>query len=119
MVDQLSIEATRASERVRFIKEVIAGTINIRNRKRAELVAELKSKKYQAYGKAKPVGSSVVADDGTEADVETRDTEEDQADEEATSGSDYDYLVGMPMWNLTKEKVSPLLSTLRKPLKGH
>lgn len=67
------------------------------NRKKAEIVDELRQKKFRPFpkvAKAKAAG-------------ETEDVEENDEAEEAASGTstDYDYLLGMAIWSLTKEKV--------------
>jgi DNA topoisomerase-2 len=67
----------------------------VSNRKKADLVAELREKDFRPFpkvAKAKAAG-------------ENEDAEEDEP--EATSGTsaDYDYLLGMPIWSLTREKV--------------
>jgi DNA topoisomerase-2 len=67
----------------------------VSNRKKADLVAELREKDFRPFpkvAKAKATG-------------ENEEAEEDET--EATSGTsaDYDYLLGMPIWSLTREKV--------------
>lgn len=70
----------------------------VSNRKKADIVTELRKKDFRPFpkvAKAKAAGE-------TEAVVE-----EDAEEEEAATGasSDYDYLLGMAIWSLTKEKV--------------
>jgi DNA topoisomerase-2 len=64
---------------------VINGTLVISNRKKDDLLVEMR--KYKAFPK-----------NGKTADVE-------EGEEEVGTISSYDYLLGMPMWNLTMEKV--------------
>lgn len=65
----------------------------VSNRKKAEIVAELRTLKFRPFAKvvkAKEVGE----------------TEEVVEEEEGVGADgDYDYLLGMAIWSLTKEKV--------------
>ena len=73
----------------------------VSNRKKADIIDELRQKKFRPFpkvAKAKAAG-------------ETEDVEENDEAEEAASGTstDYDYLLGMAIWSLTKEKIEKLL----------
>jgi DNA topoisomerase-2 len=73
---------------------IINKELIVSNRKKADIIVELRQKKFRPFpkvAKAKAAG-------------ENEDAEEE---EEAASGTstDYDYLLGMPIWSLTKEKV--------------
>ena len=105
----LTRDQQRVSERVRFIREVIDGTLNVRNRKRADILEELKSKKYLPFPK------DTKATSADEADVVTdpaQNDEDDELDEKAqaveTQAAAYDYLLSMPILTLSKEKVEKL-----------
>ena len=76
---------------------IISKELVVSNRKKADIVDELRQKKFRPFpkvAKAKAAG-------------ETEDVEENDDAEEAASGTstDYDYLLGMAIWSLTKEKV--------------
>jgi len=89
LLDKFQKQKEKLDNKVRFLLAVINKEINIHNRKKADLMKELKDKKYTPIYK-----------DGA--------TNEDQgADEDIKSG--YDYLLSMPLWNLTMEKVQKLL----------
>lgn len=65
----------------------------VSNRKKADIVTELRAKDFRPFpkiAKARSAGET-----------------EDVVEEEEVEGmdSDYDYLLGMPIWSLTKEKV--------------
>ena len=80
------------------MKMIVSKELVVSNRKKADIVEELRQKKFRPFpkvAKAKAAG-------------ETEDVEEnDEAEEAAASGTstDYDYLLGMAIWSLTKEKV--------------
>ena len=63
----------------------------VSNRKKVDIVAELRRLKFRPFPKV----ATAKTDDG-----------EDNAEQEEEEGSDsdYDYLLGMAIWSLTKEK---------------
>jgi DNA topoisomerase II len=77
---------------------IVGKELVVSNRKKADIMEELRQKKFRPFpkvAKAKAAG-------------ETEDAEEDANDEGATTGgasTDYDYLLGMAIWSLTKERV--------------
>ena len=66
------------SYKVKFIKEIIAKTLKINNRKRLDIESKLEDKKYPKMGKS-------LSDDLS-----------------------YDYLLGMNLYSLTREKIAEL-----------
>ncbi len=79
---------------VRFILAVIKGDVVINNRRRKDIIADLQSKNFAPFPSKATKGGE----------------EESSGDEtEGGSASDYDYLLRMPLWNLTLEKVCPEL----------
>ncbi len=98
LVDQLKLMYDRLSNQARFVQMIISRQLIVSNRKRADIVAELREKDFRPFPKS---GKAVVA-----AEPE----DEDPVDEEDISAdSDYDYLLNMAIYNLTKEKVDKLL----------
>lgn len=68
----------------------------VSNRKKADIVEELRQRKFRPFPKAAKA----------KAAGETEANDDDEADEATTGTStDYDYLLGMAIWSLTKEKV--------------
>ncbi|XP_073354930.1 DNA topoisomerase 2-like [Aegilops tauschii subsp. strangulata] len=90
MLKNIGKELLKPKNQVRFILAVISGDIVVNNRKRAELFLELKQKGYQPFPQKKVVANEV--------------------DEE----SNYEYLLAMPIGNLTLEKVQELLAEQKK-----
>ncbi|CAI7859235.1 unnamed protein product [Closterium sp. NIES-53] len=120
-LEQLRNELIKLDNRVRFILAVVRGEIIVSNRKKAELLAELKEKKFAPLPKSK-VGSS--GGSSTAADEEGDDEGEESGEEEGVSkakGGDggYDYLLGMPLWSLTLERVQELLRDQKKNQDDH
>eukprot|EP01135_Chromosphaera_perkinsii_P010658 Nk52_evm58s2192 gene=Nk52_evmTU58s2192 len=93
LADCLTEEWSRLDNKVRFILSIINGELVISNRKKDALLAELKEKKYAQF----PQKSKSTNSPGEEDDLHSG---------IATGG--YDYLLSMPMWNLTLEKVEKL-----------
>lgn len=83
---------------MRFILAVISGELNIRNVKKADIIEELVSEGYAPFPKKKAVTKK--------ADDDSDDDEEEE--EQGTQAGDYDYLLSMKLWSLTKEKVDAM-----------
>ncbi|MCO5599921.1 hypothetical protein L7F22_054028 [Adiantum nelumboides] len=98
LVDELKLQYERLSNQARFVQMIINKELQINNRKRKELVNELRAKDFRPFPRQiKPkVAADVDADEEEEEDIGT--------------DSDYDYLLSMAIWNLTKEKVDKLLA---------
>lgn len=100
--DKLSKELMKLSNKVRFILAVIKDEMKIRNVKKADIFKQLVKDKYD------PIPKKSAA---KKVDEEEEEEEESGAEEEAsaaTSMSDFDYLLSMPLWSLTMEKVEAL-----------
>ncbi|OCF33010.1 DNA topoisomerase II [Kwoniella heveanensis BCC8398] len=96
LADEINKQFERLSNQARFVQMIIAKELNVNNKKRSNLVAELRSLKF------KPFPKKAVAKAAGE--------EEPTLDEEDEGlASDYDYLLGMAIWSLTQEKVEKLL----------
>lgn len=99
---ELQKELEKLSNQARFIMMIIEGTLVISKKKKSVLVLELKEKGF------KPIAKVADAAKLGEDEPAMEDTEEvDDKDVEVLSSS-YDYLLGMPMWSLTQERVERL-----------
>ncbi|QLI64602.1 DNA topoisomerase 2 [Metarhizium brunneum] len=94
----------------RFIKEIIDGELIVGRKKKAVLVSELRDCKYKAF----PPGGQKqkTADD----EPDESDNEDDDDDDKATAAGahDYDYLLSMPIWSLTQERLDKLKDAINK-----
>jgi DNA topoisomerase-2 len=82
----------RLTNQARFVKMIVDKELVVSNRKKVDIVADLKSLKFRPFPKI----------------IKAREAgEEEEALEEADVGnaSDYDYLLGMAISSLTREKV--------------
>ena len=107
MEGALTAEASRLSNQARFILEKCDGTVKVENKKKKNLIAELQRRGYDSDPVKAWTKSQQSATDLEESEAESEN--EDQAEESNAGGPDYDYLVGMPMWNLTEEKKNQIL----------
>ena len=89
MLGQLTFELERLENKARFVTSIINGTLKVQNRKKKDLLQELKTLKFKAIYKKK--------------------TEVEDDEEEEGGDHGYDYLLTMPIWSLTMEKVEQLL----------
>ncbi|XP_077481535.1 DNA topoisomerase 2-alpha [Stigmatopora argus] len=99
----LGAESTKLTNQARFILEKIQGTLVIENKPKKELICMLEDMGYDSD----PVKAWKEAQDKNEEQVD--DDDQGEASEEDTSGPDYNYLLNMPMWFLTKEKKEELI----------
>ena len=97
----LGSEACKLSNQARFILEKCDGTLKIENKKKKIMIEELARRGYDS-DPIKAWKSSVAGGEEEEEAEEDPDSQEVQGGRE--KGPDYDYLLGMPMWNLTQEK---------------
>ncbi|KAK3758650.1 hypothetical protein RRG08_013319 [Elysia crispata] len=98
----LGAESLKLDNIARFIMEKIEGKIIIENKPKKELIQSLVKRGFdsdpvKAWKDAQQKGK----DDLLEA--------EEEDEEDRTSGPDFNYLLSMPLWNLTKEKKDELL----------
>ncbi|KAJ7771941.1 DNA topoisomerase II [Mycena maculata] len=102
--DHLALELQTAFEKLtnqaRFVKMIVDKQLVINNRKKAEIIVNLRELKFRSFpkiSKAKEAG-------------EEEDALEDEAEPVAHStANDFDYLLGMAISSLTKEKIDKLL----------
>uniref|UniRef100_A0A6I8RQ80 DNA topoisomerase 2 n=1 Tax=Xenopus tropicalis TaxID=8364 RepID=A0A6I8RQ80_XENTR len=100
LVGMLTAEASRLSNQARFILEKIEGKIVIENKPKKELIQMLVQRGYDSD----PVKSWKQ----TQEKEEAGELLEEEETEVNTAGPDFNYLLGMPLWNLSKEKKDEL-----------
>ncbi|KAB5554648.1 DNA topoisomerase [Coniochaeta sp. 2T2.1] len=97
----------------RFIHEVIEGKMIVSKKKKAVLVEELRARKYEAFPKE---DRKAKVDDDEELAVVDHSLD---VDESTGSASDYDYLLSMPLWSLTYERLERLEAAIKAKKKEH
>jgi DNA topoisomerase-2 len=92
MADELNKQFERLSNQARFVQMIITKDLSVSNKKKAAIVAELRSLKFKPIPK-------------TKKQKEEGETEPSLDEEDEGQASDFDYLLGMALWSLTAEKV--------------
>jgi DNA topoisomerase II len=95
LANELQLAHERLSNQARFVQMIVDKQLIVSNRKKVDIVAELRKKNFRPFpkvSKAKAAGEEIPA-------------EEDEEQEPVEGATDFDYLLGMPIWSLTKEKV--------------
>ncbi|CDR87300.1 probable DNA topoisomerase II [Sporisorium scitamineum] len=98
LVDQLKLMYDKLSNQARFVQMIITRQLVVSNRKRADIVADLREKDFRPFPKQGK--ASIAAEPGDDEAVD---------EEDISADSDFDYLLNMAIYNLTKEKVEKLL----------
>lgn len=111
MEGTLEAESLKLDNIARFILEKIEGKIKVENLKKTEIIRILRERGYNPDPVAK-WKKKVAREQG----LEDQDAPQNQAQEEEEeaitvdpSTHDFDYLLGMPIWNLTMEKKEEIL----------
>ena len=92
-------DVRRLSNKARFIVAVVAGEMAIRGVKKAALLQALVKGGYDAMPRGKGKGRA------KEAEAEGEGEGEEEEKEGDVRMGDYEYLLGLPLWALTLEKV--------------
>ena len=112
MTSVLTGEWSKLDNRVRFVLAVIAGDVKISNVKKDVIIAQLERDGFKTF---EPVAKKKQADDddddGAAADAIDVDAK-GKGMTAAAKSRGYDYLLGMPLWSLTMEKVTSLRAEL-------
>lgn len=109
----LETEWRKLDNKARFVKMVINDEIKIAKRKKKDLVAELHEKGFDQFHPPQKRSARNVADPEEDADAVSDEEQDPEAAGAPAGGTEilakgYDYLLSMPLWNLTLEKVEQL-----------
>eukprot|EP00746_Dinoflagellata_sp_MGD_P082151 gnl/MRDRNA2_/MRDRNA2_32622_c0_seq1.p1 gnl/MRDRNA2_/MRDRNA2_32622_c0~~gnl/MRDRNA2_/MRDRNA2_32622_c0_seq1.p1 ORF type:complete len:780 (-),score=187.44 gnl/MRDRNA2_/MRDRNA2_32622_c0_seq1:59-2353(-) len=116
LMNKLGQEKEILNNKVRFILMVVQGELELRKRKKKDLLAELREKRFKTLDEIMKTGDTMR--DPEDELPEEENTEEQNEDplepaaQEKKSG--YDYLLSMPLWSLTLERVEELKKLLQK-----
>jgi hypothetical protein len=107
MVAKLSRDKEILSNKARFILMVVKGELELRKRKKADLLKDLQKRGFKPMSELDAMVGTKTPKPETPAAEEDADAEEADAEK-----SDYDYLLGMNLWSLTFEKVEEIKKQL-------
>lgn len=105
-LDIFDKEYRKLSNQARFVLEIIDNKLVVSKKSKPKLVAELRAKKYEPFPKVQDAKKAGEADDVVE-------NEEAVVEDEEGGARDYDYLLGLPIWSLTQERVDKLQQQMR------
>ena len=92
LANELQMTFEKLTNQARFVKMIVNKELVISNRKKVDIIADLRKHKFRPFSKA-----------STNTGGEIEPAEEDN--EEEGTQTDFDYLLGMAISSLTKEKV--------------
>ncbi|KAI5087176.1 DNA topoisomerase 2-beta [Silurus meridionalis] len=106
LVGSLGAESAKLSNQARFVLEKIEGKLSIENKTKRDLIRMLLQRGYEsdpvaAWNKAQEKALEEEDRDGNVSDS--------SVDSGSSSGPNFNYILNMPLWCLTKEKVDELL----------
>ncbi|KAM9738346.1 DNA topoisomerase 2-beta isoform 3-T3 [Menidia menidia] len=106
LLGSLGADAAKLSNQARFVLEKIEGKISIENKSKRELTRMLVQKGYESD----PVAAWTKAQEKTQEEDYPDGNESDSSiDSSSSLGPNFNYILNMPLWCLTKEKVEELL----------
>lgn len=111
LVRELGRECETLSAQARFVRMIVDGQLVVAKRKKIEILADLSKKGFPKRLKNKSLEQEVGAQAAPADEDPTADDEESEDEKDAESqgsGKGYDYLLAMPLWSLTLEKVKAL-----------
>lgn len=120
LMSKLQRDIEIMTNKKRFILAVIAEDINIRNVKKKLLIQELLKKGYTPMKNMTKIKSTkkqeakAEGDDAQQEGEEEKENAEEQSEDDQTiSAMEFNYLLSMPIWSLTYEKVEELKKQLK------
>jgi len=108
LVGKLTREKEILSNKARFILMVVRGELELRRRKKADLLQELRRLGFKPMSELNALMKSSLAEDPAQ-NLQAESSEQSSGGSEKT---DYDYLLGMALWSLTFEKVEEIRKQL-------
>ena len=109
MEGMLGAEILKLVNIARFISEKIEGKIKVENLKKAELIRILRDKKYDPDPIAKWKQRVVKKQGYNNEDMSPAANEDENGEEQSSDKHEFDYLLSMPIGNLTMEKKDEIL----------
>ncbi|KAI0757603.1 type II DNA topoisomerase [Daedaleopsis nitida] len=102
LANDLQNQLDKLNNQARFVQMIVDKELVVANRRKADIVAELRKQEFRPFSKVAKAKAAGETEDVVEED------EEDESAGAGTGLTDYDYLLGMAIWSLTKEKIEKL-----------
>ena len=104
MLSEMHRDLDRYTNQARFVQMIIDSKLVVSKKKKQVLVQELQEKGFKAFPKILDASKS-----GETEPIADNDEEEEEEVAGSVGAAAYDYLLGMPIWSLTKERIERLL----------
>lgn len=111
LLEEMRREKRMLSNKARFVEEVCSGALVVSNRKRKDILNELKENGYEIFAK-----KTNKMRPNQESESEEDDENDNESDSDLAKG--YEYLLGMKIWSLTYEKAERLRQELAEKSKA-
>ncbi|KAJ2913034.1 hypothetical protein MD484_g7391, partial [Candolleomyces efflorescens] len=109
LAGEIETALNKLQNQIRFIQMIVEKKLNVNNRKKVDIVGDLRKLEFTPFPKATKA-KTANAEDAEEDEEEG----EDEDDDAAGAITDYDYLLGMPIYSLTREKIERLNQQARE-----
>lgn len=101
LLAKLTVEKLILENQCKFLDMVCKNKLKVAKKKKSVLISELNSKKFQTMEKIQKIGLAIRNKHG--GTVEREESEEGDA-----SAKGFDYILNMPIWSLTSERLADL-----------
>ncbi|KAI1465889.1 type II DNA topoisomerase [Daldinia caldariorum] len=99
----------KLKSQARFIQEIMDGTLVVSRKKKQIIIEELRERKYESFPKGQDAKKTK-----SEEEEEEENNEEETVDETSEASNGYDYLLSMPIWSFTQERLDRLKEQIIK-----
>ena len=117
LANEMQTALERFTNQARFIQMIVDKQLVVSNRKKADIITDLRKHGFRPFPKVAAAKEAGESQDAQEDEDEDNDENEVNAEtgkgkggSKAGTTGDYDYLLGMAIWSLTKEKIEKLKS---------
>ncbi|KAL0063257.1 DNA topoisomerase 2 [Marasmius tenuissimus] len=98
---ELQLAFEKLSNQARFVQMIVDKKLTVSGRKKADIVTDLRTHKFRPFPRKKVKATADVVEEEEQDAV-------DEDDDDEGPNTDFDYLLSMPIWNLTREKIEKL-----------
>ena len=114
LLSKLKYQLELNQNKMNFIKMMLSGTVSFLNMSKYDVCLSLREKGYLSNSEMKKKYKNAFKINSTDVVVETELQEVDSGNNHVNSLSDYDYLMNLNIWSLTKDKVGELENGIKE-----
>lgn len=128
MLGKLQQEYEILFNKVKFIQAVIANKLFISGKKRTLIIQQCREHQLKTWPELQQIMQKFIKNEAIKTRVAKNSNQEDQdeanddeerKEESANSAKDYDYLLTMPLWSLSQEKIDDLIEKMNQKKTEH